>query len=572
MKIAFSKEKPRHLVFDLGPKEAYGVADVVREVVLQNAARPVLEARSDGGLRYRFHKRYFLRLFYTFPFAELSPGVRKFVDKLYEPEDESVEPFDIPWFREGVEPYPFQYLGIKHITDNPYYMLNDEMGLGKTIQALGALCLTDRFPALVVCPNNAKYNWAREIERFTELTYSVVDGTRDQRVDSIYADADVTIVNFESLRIKKEGRGSKATYDYAYPELFDVQWENITVDEFHRVKNPTAQQTRGFFELQANSYLLMSGTPFLNRPEEMFSAMHKLRPDLYANHWMFEQQLVIRSKRGYTIAYQPERVSELKDDLHAMSLRRRKEQVRDDLPEVVHIDREVELKGEQKRLYNQIFEEAQLELASGEKKPIHYRAQITRLKQAAFSPELYDGSPKSAKIDELKDIVAELVANGEKAIIFTQWAKAGRILERELAEYNPAYVDGSVKDTPKRQARTEEQDRFNYDDSCKLYIGTIGANKEAINLGSATYVIFTDKDWVPNNNNQAIARSAAGGLRGAGQKKVTVISLLAKDTVEAKIEAMLATKSRMFTAVAERDSGAQQTRTTIESLQDLFAA
>jgi SNF2 family DNA or RNA helicase len=176
------------------------------------------------------------------------------------------------------------------------------------------------------------------------------------------------------------------------------------------------------------------------------------------------------------------------------------------------------------------------------------------LKQACFSPELYGGSPKSSKVEELKQIVEELVASGEKAIIFSQWSKACEIMKRELADYNPAYVTGKIR----TKLRHEEQRRFNEDPDCHLYIGTIDANREAINLGIATYVIFTDEGWTPAGNDQAIGRSAAGGLRGASVKKgvkVTVIVMQAEDTYEQNVEALLKKKRAIFDRTVERDGG-----------------
>jgi SNF2 family DNA or RNA helicase len=193
---------------------------------------------------------------------------------------------------------------------------------------------------------------------------------------------------------------------------------------------------------------------------------------------------------------------------------------------------------------------------------------ITRLKQACFSPELFGGTPTSAKIEELKEIVEQLVANGEKAIIFTQWKAAARIIQRELAEYESAYVDGTVS----LAKREPQYKRFNEDDNCKLYIGTIDANREGINLGAATYVIFTDKGWVPGNNEQAIGRSAAGGLRGvaANVEHVHIIELMAHDTFEERIEAVLTRKQNLSNRLVERDAGADFERVTLRDILSII--
>ncbi len=241
-----------------------------------------------------------------------------------------------------------------------------------------------------------------------------------------------------------------------------------------------------------------------------------------------------------------------------------------DLPEVNFKPVEVTLSTEERRIYDKIEEEMLLEMEDGTIKDIGGAlGKIIRLKQACFSPELFGGSKKSSKVTELKTLVEELVASGEKAIIFSQWEKACVILKRELAEYNPAYVTGKVKN----KLRQEEIRKFNEDDDCHLYIGTIGANREAVNLGVATYVIFTDEGWTPAGHDQAIGRSAAGGLRGAHAKKgtvVTVIVLRAADSYEQYIESMLKKKKNVFDRTVERDAGKNEKieKVTLNDLRD----
>lgn len=439
-----------------------------------------------------------------------------------------------------------------------------------TYSAYAALCLLEAFPALVVCPNNAKWVWQRVGEEVTELDIQVVEGTPAQRAEQIEREADVTIINFEGLRAVKmpdpEDKRRKLVIPKSNPALFDYEYAMLITDEYHRVKNPGAQQTVGYLELEAERQLHMSGTPILNRPDEIWPTLHRIDPARFNSFYMFEKAIVMRDG-GKIVGYEPRAMSDLRSYIAEKSLRRRKDQVINDLPHVVYSTRPVELTTEQRRLYNQIRDNFIIETEDQQQKRVHYRSQIMREKQACFSPELYGGSTTSAKIDELKVVVKELVDNGEKAIIFSQWAKATRIIERELADYNPAYVDGSVKGS-KRMAQV---DKFNEDEDCHLYIGTIGANKESITLDAATYVIFTDKDWNPKNNEQAAARSAAGGLRGVGvEGTVNIIELIARDTIEEKIEEMLAHKIAVFNSLIEADGGAEPVRITLEDYRNLF--
>lgn len=596
MKIWMSKRSEktgkRHVVLDMSVQEDRESFWVLRREVVRGSARaPKRRVMSDGRIRYRFAAQHLDRLLMTFPFAELSPGIDRRTRRASAVEQVEVPDIDISDFKG--ELYDYQKIGVKAILDHwelTYdtagihqrggFMLNDEMGLGKTIMALAAVLHDLAVPALVVCPNSAKWVWAKAVARFTELSAVVADGTVDDRLTAIEKRADITIVNIEMLQ--KD----------LYAEALDFDYAALVTDEFHRFANPRAKQTVNWLKLHAARQLLMSGTPILNRPEESWSGLHRLYPRRYPNHWAFKRWIAIvgtveRHKKVQTadgrtrvkttrytkvVGYKPENMTKLRDHIQSpeVSIRRRKDHVLKDLPQVVTNTLLIELTPEQRRLYKQIVDDMKMALADGTIKTLpNMLSVVTRAKQACFSPELYGGSRTSAKLDELKRVVQELTDNDEKAIIFSQWSRATRIIQRELADYNPAYVDGSVKG----KKRGEQEDKFNEDPDCQLYIGTIRANREAISLGAATYVIFTDKDWTPMVNDQAIGRSAAGGLRGAhlgADVKVNVVELFAHNTVEERIEGLLASKRNLFNALYEKDGGAQMDRVTIAEIAELF--
>lgn len=590
MKIWRSRPKQdgtRDVVLDLTRREEHEVVDVLRTQVFGRRA-PKRNVRRNGDVRYRFAGNTLDRLLATFPFAELSPGLdararRQSMAAISEP----VPELDLPDF-DG-ELYDFQKIGVarilRGIADHGSFFLNDEMGLGKTVQAIAAMISLQPFPVLVVCPNSAKWVWERMVQSFSPYEVAVVDATKQnkhERTELIRARMDVTVINVESLRL--------------HPELATIDYGLIITDEYHRFKNPKAAQTVAWHALKSEADLLMSGTPLLNRLEEIWSALHQAFPDRYPNYWMFEKWLCIKSKPqlipkrdaeghilrdargnvimqripGRVVGYKPEPFEALKKHLHEplVSVRRRKDQVLDDIPEVVTTQLLVELTREQRRLYNEIVDNMRLELESGEIQRLSQIIQVvTRTKQACFSPELYGGSATSAKLDELKVLVREIVDSGRKALIGSQWARATKILARELAEYDPAYVDGKVTG----HKRMAQIDKFN-ETECPLYIGTLKANREAITLGGASYVVLTDKDWSPLTNDQFIGRSGAGGLRGLDTESdnIQVIELFAHDTVEAKIDALLNRKRAMFNAFVENDGGAIRKLVTVGEIAALF--
>lgn len=585
VKITLSKKndpRGKHIVLMCDSSEKYEAQSVIMREILPLGTDPVAEYDQElSKWLFRFNMRYFDRLSLAFPMAELSKGVYA---RLTRAEEKRLADMPIPKLRiPGFEGklYNFQKVAVGKILEEEIDLLNDEMGLGKTIMLLAAIRIMavkaekkgKQFRTLVVCPNSAKFNWESEATDKFDFEVQVVNGTRAERSAQIEKRAEITVVNFEAIRAKpiyEDGNVHKKIigYEFANEELFGFEYDFIVVDEHHRVKTPDAQVTRGFFQLEGKRWLMMSGTPILNRPEEIWSVLHKLYPEDFPIYDRFVDAISIKNG-GATVGYRPEPMGELRDFIQNISLRRRKDQVLKDLPKVIIAPRVIELTREARALYNEIRDEFILRMDNGEIRNINGALpQIIRLKQACFSPELYGGSKDSAKIVELKDIVRELVANGEKAIIFSQWSKATRIIQRELEAYSPAYVTGEIN----LRRRQEEIRRFNNDEDCKLYIGTIDANREAINLGVATYVVFTDKGWTPAGNDQAIGRSAAGGLRGleALATTVNVIELQAEDTIEQRIEALLNYKRALANRTIERDGGRQIERITLQNIRDLL--
>lgn len=608
MKICLSKKEPgkaRHVTLVYPRSEEFPeMRQTIYNDVLHASANPVKEVftkRLPSGqvepmVRYRFAMKWLEDLTLTFPFAEMSAGlenrlteqVRHDLNLLKTPE------LYIPGFKGELKDFQkvSVYRMIKAAKKKSVFRLNtsnDEMGLGKTVQVLAFLCAVKKFPALVIVPNSLTVNWLRENAKFTDLNMVIVSGTRAERAEILAQDADIFVINKEALRVKKIHYDNDADgaplyqYEPVLPPLFERKFKVIVVDEYHHFKNPEAQQTIGLHMLESKIKIVMSGTPMLNgRPEEMWSILHWTNPKKFPDYNSFVRKHVVK-KGGKSVSYK--KLKEIKKYLYgdgildesARTIRRRREHVKEQLPQVIYKTHMVQLTPEQRRLYDQINDELLLWIEEDPKRIFNALSQMTRLRQAAFSPELYDGSQHSAKLDELREIVKSLVDNGEKAIVFTQWKKAVAILEREFAEYNPAIVTGAVKvqkGSIKRgnvsYPRQDQVDKFNEDDDCKMFIGTLKACKEGFTLSAGTYVILVDKDWVPANNDQAIGRSAAGGLRGIGVPTVTVIELQAEDTIEQWIEDLLANKRRMNNRMTEMDAGTKIERMDSADIMSLL--
>jgi SNF2 family DNA or RNA helicase len=576
----------RHVVVHAVGKEATTVRSVIEGYVLNRTGMRLEYNRTGDAKRpdewewkFRLNKKFVPSLLLAFPTADLSPSI---IRRMRSAEEKRIEGMEVPKLRlkKVVKPQmlarltDYQRIGIDKIRRREITILSDEMGLGKTATTLAAVGMRRWFPMLVVCPNNAKYEWKRQAERdFFRMRVAVLDATsqtpaqRDSLVRQVHSGRyDILVVNAEAIRAKPLHQSASkyshiVGWEYATPALFAQRWRYCCIDEHHKFRNPSSQITRGLFQLRSYRWLMLSGTPVWNSPEDFWAPLKKMYPDDFPDYEIFKRRLVIHkpaATENMTPAYNPEAMAELREFVSKVSLRRRKDQVLAQLPKVLHVEKEVELTKDQKDLYNEINDEFMLTKDDGSKVPIvSVLAHITRLKQACFSPELYEGAKHSAKLEALLEDVQALVANKEKVLIFSQWSTAARIIERELgkAGYGVAYVDGSVKPLD----RQVQQDLFMKDPHVSAYVGTTGANKEAINLGIASYVIFTDIGWSPMEKDQAVGRSAAGGLRGLNLRsdlKVHVIEYRGADTIEVHLVRYMAQKRAIAGRTTDKDGGA----------------
>jgi SNF2 family DNA or RNA helicase len=609
MLISLSKKvpgKPRHVALVCEPGEVSNAGYVIGTFAGKRGSYTRKHIRSNNTYRYAFEMSYLDDLLLAFPLATKSTGLQRRLDRLNAESlaMREVDPFPIPglWDRKldrEAHPRAYQYTAIADIVRYligemdfeselnlvESFLENDEMGLGKTLIMQSAIAIISDIRAkefkkrkrglkvLVVAPKNGKFVWQRENWRWFDFDLTVVDAdeqTPTERAKAIKQRSMITVINPEMLRGQKVYDRNEETFMFKpkYPDLFNYTYDYVFFDEYHRFGSPTSQQSIGMLNLKAERFLPASGTPFLNRPTQLWPILHRCWPDVFPDYETFQKSIEVKDHNGKVIGYNPKFAGQLKEFMKERSIRRRKDMVLADLPPIQPVDAMIELNREQRRIYNKIRDELIAEMEDGTMTVVKQRTQIMRLKQACFSPELFGGSKHSAKIDELREIVESYVESGEKILIGTEWVKAARILEREFAKYHPAFVDGSVTG----QKRMAEADRFNTDPNCPLYIGTIGANREAVSLSAATMVVLTDKDWSPLVNSQFIGRSASGGLRGLDSDvdHVTVVSMIAADTYEERVEGMLAFKQGGFDAIVEPDGGLKLERQIISSLRDLI--
>jgi len=428
----------------------------------------------------------------------------------------------------------YQRVGANFLHKTKRAILADDMGTGKTLQAITACEETGSDRILVVCPASLKWNWFDEIAKWTDSKATLVAGTKAKRVKTIEEfTGKYLIINYEALRL--------------HPELADMEWGAIVFDEAHKLKNRKAKQTKAAKKLKSDYMFLLTGTPMLNRADELWSLLNSLYPKEYSSYWRFVDRYcqVYHNGFGKEIVSGTKKQQELlRQEIAPLMIRRTKKDVLVELPDKVQVRHVVELSGEQKKIYKQMEKDAFVKLSESDvvAAPVVV-AQLTRLRQIAVSPELLSHDiTQSAKFDELMDIIQE--NKGEhKIAVFSQFRQGIELFGKRLDEAGIDWV--SVTGTVSEEDRRENTRKFQEDPNTRIMLATIEAAGLGLTWTSADIAVFLDRHWTPAINQQAEDR-----LHRMGQKNaVTIINLVAKDTVEERIENMLAKKTRDFDSI-----------------------
>ncbi len=450
--------------------------------------------------------------------------------------------------------YDFQRVGVSFLTRAGRAILGDDMGLGKTLQAIAACEELGAERVLVICPNTLKGNWEKEILKWIpDASVQVVHGSRAKRVKQLASSARYTIINYEALRLHRE-------------EL-SQDWDVAILDEAHRIKNRDRQVSRAAFRIakKAKHVYHLTGTPIMNRPEEIWSLLHAMFPGEYASYWGFVREHCHLYNNGFgTDIGNVKDPQKFRDMLAPLMLRRKKEEVLEDLPSRTLQKYYVQLKGRQGAAYRQMEKDMAVQLSTGEMMTASMvLARITRLKQIAVSPELVGVEGPSAKLDVMMDIIND--AGDQKVVVFSQFAEAIKLAAGRLTEagIGHAVLIGETR----KEDREAGIERFQNDPACRVFLASIQAGGLGITLTAGSIGIFLDKHWTPAINNQAADR-----LHRIGQERpVTIYEILAEGSIEEWIEELLEEKKDTFDSLIEgRTEG--DTRRLFNALRDRLGA
>jgi len=403
------------------------------------------------------------------------------------------------------------------------------MGLGKTVQALAYIVHQKHKKSLVICPASVKFVWEDEINKWTDLK-SLVIGPKSVLTPDTIDKYDVFIINYDLLK--------------RFLKFIFIKWDCVICDEFHYIKNIKAQRTKFVKALakKAKSILLLSGTPFLNRPVELFNGLNLMDPAVW-NDWF------IYTKR-YCNGHQTRwgwdskgatNIDELQKKISRYFLRRTKDEVLKDLPQKRFITYPVELEkkfSDEYRMAQTSFKEYLRDV----KKKDDVDARSIQASKLVKLNELRQIS-SNGKVWALKEIAQSILDAGEKTVIFSAY-------NHPLEELKKYFEDEAVLLTGKTKAedRKEIVEKFQTDDNVKIFLGGIKSGGVGITLTAASNVIFLDFSWTPADHLQAIDR-----IHRIGQtaKHITVYQLVCKGTIDEYITKTLGKKQEIFNQLIE---------------------
>ena len=429
--------------------------------------------------------------------------------------------------------------------------LADDMGLGKTVQLLALEAVhragrPDDPPTLLLCPMSLVGNWQREAERFAPALRVYAHHGRERLREGELADrlaqADLMVTTYAT-----------ATRDI--DELAGYEWRRVVLDEAQAVKNSLSQAARAVRRLRAGQRVALTGTPVENRLAELWSLMDFLNPGLLGPADKFRTRYAIPVERHG----QTEAAERLRAITRPYLLRRLKTDpaIISDLPEKIEIKQYCRLTTEQASLYQSVVDDMmeKIENSQGIERRGNVLAAMAKLKQVCNHPALllHDRSAvgaRSGKVIRLEEICEEILAEGDKALLFTQFTEfAAMLLPHLAARFGTgiSYLHGGTS----KKRRDELVTGFQSGGGPPLFLLSLRAGGTGLNLTAANHVIHLDRWWNPAVENQATDRAFRIGQR----RNVQVRKFICTGTLEEKIDEMIEEKRALASLVISDGEG-----------------
>jgi superfamily II DNA or RNA helicase len=460
---------------------------------------------------------------------------------------------------------PYQQQGVNWLQFLREYalagILADDMGLGKTLQTLAHIQIEKDAgrltqPALIIAPVSLMGNWRREAERFCpDLRCLIIHGKDRHEVAGSMMDYDVVIAPYSLLHRDRD-------------RWLEAQWHLLVLDEAQNIKNANTHAAQVAGELKARHRLCLSGTPMENHLGELWSLFHFLMPGFLGSQKRFAE--LFRTpieKQG-----KPEALQQLRARITPFMLRRTKALVAHELPPKIETVMRVELSGKQADLYETIrlgmektVREA-LDTKGLAKSQITILDALLKLRQVCCDPHLLklDAAKKvttSAKLDQLMTMLPEMLSEGRRILLFSQFTTMLSLIEAELLKRKIKWV----KLTGQSQKRDDLITRFTSGE-VPLFLISLKAGGTGLNLPQADTVIHFDPWWNPAVETQATDRAHRIGQT----QSVWVVKLVAQGTIEERILALQDRKAALAESMYSGSVGRKQPLFSESDLTELL--
>ena len=434
-------------------------------------------------------------------------------------------------------------------------ILADDMGLGKTLQALTFLTI-DREknktgPVLVVAPTSVTYNWAKEIEKFTpHFSFLLYKGAKRHTLLDQIATTDIVILSYNVLQRD-------------LIKLKDTKFSVVILDEAQMIKNFRSKNAQSVNSLKSEFRISLTGTPIENSVLDLWSQFNFLMPGLIGNINKLNSKSISNQKKCW--------LDLLIRQTKPFVLRRMKKTVSTELPDKIEQILYCVMNSAQRKLYNTTLEYIRHLLRSNIKNNNinNYRVTIfglmLKLRQICCEPRISNlnltNPPPSAKLELFLSTLQEIVSEGHRVLVFSQFVKMLNIFREPLVKNKISFLqlDGSVNN------RQELVDKFQNNDDYNVFLISLKAGGTGINLTAADYVIHYDPWWNP-----AVEAQATDRAHRIGQKnQVHVYKLITKNSIEEKIQ-LLQQKKRKLTEQVISSSPEEMNFLNLDDICEIF--
>jgi SNF2 family DNA or RNA helicase len=475
------------------------------------------------------------------------------------------DPLEVPGLKLPLR--PFQRVGVMYLTAAKKAILGDQPGTGKTPQTIATYLLAlsridPAMKALILCPSSlVDTAWRKNFRKFSDIEPTIVRGTLKEREIIYNQSPQVLVVSYAYFLRDKELIAKHHRVKF------------MGMDEAQRVTSEDAKTTNAVIDyiddVNPSFMIPITGTPVNNWPDDLWALMRMISPRLSGTSRSFKKRYVVKKpvwrrnpKTGKAEPvvkeygsgrdgkpkrmFQVKRVAgyknldELRDKFAPFIIRRLKSEVLKDLPPVTHEQYDIDLSAHEREVYETMKKDFLLAMVSDDESEGAAFQWLMRAQQIADSLEIFNGERVSSKLAAVKEFIRDN-AEEHKIVLFSRFKEMTDILVREFSDLDPAYYHGEIP----QDKRDPIAERFQNDPTQRLFVGTLKAGGEGLDLFKADIVAFYDRWWSPTAQDQAIGR-----LDRMGQENpVLAVSFVVRDSIEERIMALIQEKRELIAHV-----------------------